>query len=109
MYTEPSRFATVVGLGEPRWIPGTFWHFRDGKRWLDGYYEHFGVRIGDTVLCNRYPKSARPIIWQGQEFVIVDENEILAKVEERRDAEWWNRLQATHNMSQLGYITPKGS
>jgi co-chaperonin GroES (HSP10) len=81
MYTEPSRFASVVAVGPMRWIPGTFWHFATGKRWLEGYYEPFSVNVGETVLCNRYPKSARPILWRGQDFVIVDENEILAKVE----------------------------
>jgi co-chaperonin GroES (HSP10) len=100
MYTEPSRFATVVALGPERRTIGEWWKVNSAPfRWPvvpentiqnahGDWWEYFPpqripftVDVGDTVLCNRYPKSARPIIWQGQEFVIVDKDEILARVE----------------------------
>lgn len=99
MYTEPSRFATVIAVGPMRWVPGEWWRspeddlYADGDsnlqmnssgiayRWLEGYYKPFSVNVGETVVSSRYPKSAQAIIWRGQEFVIVDENEILARVE----------------------------
>lgn len=90
MYTEPSRFATVVAVGPMRWVPGTWWHFQErtpsgglcgGWEWIEGYYKPFEVNVGETVVSSRYPKSAQAILWRSQEFVIVDENEILARVE----------------------------
>lgn len=91
MYTEPSRFATVVALGPMRWVPGTWWYMKDGEPingvqpydwcWIPSYYKPFEVNVGETVVSSRYPKSAQAILWHGQEFVIVDENEILARVE----------------------------
>jgi len=56
---EPSRLARVVAVGlrviEPK--------------------------VGWTVLCNRYPASAQSFKFEGQEFVSVKEDEILARIE----------------------------
>ena len=60
---------------------GMRWEWRREWKWPKGYYKPFEVNVGETVVSSRYPKSARPILWNGQEFVIVDEDEILAMVE----------------------------
>lgn len=100
MYTEPSRFATVVALGPMRWIPGEWWKMSrmmvradiytglvevgaNGTlyEWLPGFLKPFSVNVGETVVSTRYPKSAQQIIWGDEHYVLVDEDEILAKVE----------------------------
>ena len=62
---EPSRLGRVMALGNG---------FVE-----DGPYQ-FSVQVGDIVLCTRYPKSAANLRWDGEDVLIVDEREILAKV-----------------------------
>ena len=63
---EPSRLGRVMALGNGL--------TRDGERY------QFSVKPGDIVLCTRYPKSAANLRWNGEDVLIVDEHEILAKV-----------------------------
>ena len=64
---EPSRLAKVVALG-------------NGKM-QDGTVYEFSVKVGDTVLCTRYPKSGAGVKWQDKELFLMSETEILAKVD----------------------------
>lgn len=59
-YTEPSRFATVLAIAD------------------DCETE---LKVGDIVLCTRYPKTCQPFEHEGEKFVTVKEEEILARVE----------------------------
>lgn len=61
---EPSRLAKVVQLG-------------------DGDYE-YAVRVGDLVLCNRYPQSFQGFEWNGERYALMREDEILSVVEVTR-------------------------
>lgn len=63
---EPSRLGRVVALGNGR-MP-------------DGKTHYFDVRVGDVVLCPRYPKSGTGIEWRGRKLFWMRDSEILAKV-----------------------------
>jgi len=58
---EPSRLAKIKQLGD------------------NGY--EYDVRVGDIVLCNRYPSSFVGFEWRGERVALMLEEEILAKVE----------------------------
>lgn len=60
-YAETSRLAKVVALGKD--VDCT-------------------IRVGDTVLCNRYPTSAQAFRFEGIELVSVKQDEILARIGE---------------------------
>ena len=60
---EPSRLAKVKQLGE---------------NGANGY--EYDVRVGDIVLCNRYPSSFVGFEWRGEKVALMLEEEILAKV-----------------------------
>jgi chaperonin GroES len=64
---EPSRLAKVVALGDGRLQDGT-------------QYE-FSVKVGDLVLCQRYPKTGAGVKWRGKDLFFMSETEILARVE----------------------------
>lgn len=64
---EPNRLAKVVAIGNGRMHDGT-------------QYE-FSVKVGDIVLCTRYPKTGAGVKWQGKELFFMSESEILALVE----------------------------
>jgi co-chaperonin GroES (HSP10) len=68
---EPSRLAKVVAIG-------------DG-RLQDGTQHVFSVKVGDLVLCQRYPKTGAGVKWHGNELFFMSETEILAKVENGED------------------------
>jgi co-chaperonin GroES (HSP10) len=57
---EPSRLARVLALGQK------------------GY--QYSVKVGDIVLCPRYPSSFQGYEWRGEKFAVMREEEILAKV-----------------------------
>lgn len=65
MYTEPSRFAKVVAIGSQ-------------------VRQNGDVKIGDTILCNRYPKSAQPFPWDQRRLCLVREDDLLCLVTESR-------------------------
>lgn len=68
MFSEPSRFGKVVAIG-------------DGKL-KDGRQHRFEVKLGDIVLCERYPKSGHSVSWQGTKLFAMREIQILAIVRE---------------------------
>lgn len=67
MAKEPSRLGKVVAIG-------------DG-RMQDGSVYEFPVKVGDTVLSTRYPKSGAGGKFRGKPFYFMSADEILAKVE----------------------------
>jgi co-chaperonin GroES (HSP10) len=46
------RKGRVLSVGPGKWIPGTWWHFKTGWEWLDGYREKPTVKPGDLVIFN---------------------------------------------------------
>lgn len=66
-HAEASRLGKVVAIG-------------DG-RLSDGEQHEFSVKVGDIVLCQRYPASGNAVKWCGKNLFFMSETEILAKIE----------------------------
>lgn len=70
-YKEPSRLGKIIAVGDG-WM-------HDDER---GRYQHqFSVKVGDIVLCTRYPKTGTGVKFRGSECFFMREIEILGKVE----------------------------
>jgi co-chaperonin GroES (HSP10) len=68
LFAEPSRLGKVVAIG-------------DGKL-KDGRVHTFEVKVGDIVLCERYPQTGAGLKWRGRELFFMREIDILAIVKE---------------------------
>ena len=52
--TDPDKGikGIVLKVGEGKWIEGTWWKFKSGWEWIDGYRQLPEVRPGQKVVFN---------------------------------------------------------
>jgi len=79
-YAEPSRLSKVAAVGA----------------------KVYDIKVGDIVFSSRYPRSAWEIEHEGEKFVSVKAEEILAKLEVRngkvrRNGSFTQRKKVTQN------------